>query len=414
MTAPHGGAPGAQRPLTVAAVLRRFLPGFLTRGPVSPHTAKVLRRLSLCHTGELGWALWQCDHCQGAHWRPLGCGDRHCADCQIRPRQAWLEKQRRALLPVRYFHWVFTLPAGLRPLALQNQQAIYTLLFECASATLLQFGQERLGARLGITALLHTWGQTLGEHPHLHCLVTGGGLVSPPEDPPVWSGPKQAQYLFPVRAVAAMFAGKFLAGLQVLRATGRLQSWRDPAQWASVLSSWRQAKWVVFGQGSVVGPEAVLDYLGRYTHRVALSNGRLLRLDQRTVTFRYKDYRQEGALRESTLDGVEFVRRLSLHILPSGFTKIRHYGILGNNQRARQLPLARLALQNSPWRWEKPPPVSERPPAPAPEPARCPRCGSDELTCVGRLDWTGRFFGQQRGALRLRLRTGEPWVQDSS
>ena len=161
-----------------------------------------------------------------------------------------------------------------------------------------------------ITALLHTWGQNLGEHPHRHCLVTEGGLVTPLEDPPRWRGPKQARHLFPVQAVAAIFAGKFPAGLQQRPATGRiefhgrLESWRDPAPWEWALASLRLAKWVVFGYGSVVGPEPVLDYLGRYTHRVAISNGRLLSMDERTVTFGYKDYRQDGALRQMTLPGL--------------------------------------------------------------------------------------------------------------
>ena len=237
MPTPHCGAPGGGEGLSVGEVLRRFLPDFLAHSPASPQVSKVLRRLSRCHTGQLGWALWQCERCATPHWRPLGCGDRHCPRCTSRARENWLEKQRQALLPVRYYHWVFTLPAALRPLALQNQKPIYTLLFEAASATLLQFGGERLGARLGVTALLHTWGQNLLEHPHLHCIVTGGGLALEPGPTPVWRGPKQARYLFPVRAVAAMFQGKFLAGLKALRDTGslefhgRLELWRDPGVW---------------------------------------------------------------------------------------------------------------------------------------------------------------------------------------
>lgn len=176
------------------------------------------------------------------------------------------------------------------------------MLFSAAAETLLQFGEERLGARLGVTALLHTWGQNLLEHPHMHCLVTGGGLVTKPGQPPEWRGPKQAHYLFPVQAVAAMYRGKFLAGLEALRTRGelgfhgRLELWRDPAVWARTLGALRGSKWVVFGKGSVAGPESVLEYLGRYTHRVAISNGRILRMDKRTVTFRYKDYRDGDRL----------------------------------------------------------------------------------------------------------------------
>ena len=413
MATPQCGAPGKER-LSVAAVLRRFLP--VADFPAPSRTHEVLRRLSRCHTGQLGWTLWDCQLCTALHWRPSGCGDRHCPECSAHAREAWLEKQRAALLPVRYYHWVFTLPAALRPLALQNPKAIYTLLFDAASATLLQFGEERFGARLGITALLHTWGQNLMEHPHLHCLVTGGGLSQSAEGTPVWVGPKQTRYLFPVRAVARMFQGKFLAGLRQLRQDGklefhgRLKSWEDAAVWERTLGVLGGAKWVVFGKGSVAGPEAVLEYLGRYTHRVAISNGRLVRMDARTVTFRYKDYKQNGALREMTLEGPEFVRRLSLHILPSGFTKIRHYGILGNNRRAKLVPLARKALEGSRWHlalalalalvtgWIKP----ER------EASGCPRCGGDDLVCVGRLDASGNYIAMRRGSLQRYLKAGRP------
>lgn len=418
MVTPGCGPPGADRP-TVAAVLRRFLSDFIARFPASPHVLKILRRLSRCLTGQLGWALWQCERCSESHWRPKGCGDRHCPQCTRRAREAWLEKQRAALLPVRYYHWVFTLPAVLRPLALQNQKAIYTLLFNAAAETLLQFGEERFGARLGVTALLHTWGQNLMEHPHVHCLVTGGGLIDAPGKPPAWRGPKQAQYLFPVQAVATMFRGKFLAGLKTLRTEGvlefhgRQELWRDPAVWERTMGALHGTKWNVFGKGSVAGPESVLEYLGRYTHRVAISNGRLVRMDDQTVTFRYKDYRNGDALKEMTLEGAEFVRRLSLHILPAGFTKIRHYGILGNNRRSTLVPLARLALEKSPWRLEFAP--VPQTPLPKPQPSGCPRCGSEDIVCVGQLDVGGRFTGLRKGAMRVRLKAGQPpAIWDSS
>ena len=209
-----------------------------------------------------------------------------------------------------------------------------------------------------------------------------------------------------------MFRGKFLAGLAALRAEGtlefhgRLESWRDPGVWDRTLGALRGGKWVVFGKGSVAGPESVLEYLGRYTHRVAISNGRLLRMDAQGVTFRYKDYRNDGALKEMTLDGIEFLRRLALHILPPGFTKIRHYGILGNNRRATLVPLARQALEHSRWRLDSAPVA--RTPLPTPESIGCPSCGSDEILCMGRLDAGGHFTGLRRGAVRARLRAGEP------
>ncbi len=248
------------------------------------------------------------------------------------------------------------------------------------------------------------------DHPHLHCLVTGGGLTA--EDPLRWKGPSQSRYLFPVRAVAAMFAGKFLAGLEDLRSRGdltfegRLVPWRAPAAWQRTLDALRGSRWIVFAKGSVAGPDAVLQYLGRYTHRVALSNGRLLRMDERTVTFQYKDYRHGDTLREMTLDGAEFVRRFALHILPPGFTKIRHYGPLGNNRRSQDVPAARAALESSRGRVDRAP--VKTPPAPHAEPPSCPHCQSDALNCVGRLDASGRFHSLRRGARLVRLLTGEP------
>ena len=271
-----------------------------------------------------------------------------------------------------------------------------------------QFGEERFGARLGVTALLHTWGQNLMEHPHMHCLVTGGGLINEPGKSPAWRGPKQAQYLFPVQAVAAMFRGKFLAGLKSLRTEGalefhgRLELRRDPPVWEPTMGVLHGTKWNVFGKGSVAGPESVLEYLGRYTHRVAISNKRLVRMDDRTVTFRYKDYRNGDALKEMTLGGAEFVRRLSLHILPAGFTKIRHYEILGINRRATLVPLARQALEKSPWRPEFAP--VRQTPLPKPELRGCPRCGSEDIVCMGQLDPSGNFTGLRKGAMRVRLK----------
>jgi len=271
------GHSGPAPELTVAHVLKVFLPEYLDRHSVPAHQLKVLRRLALCRSGQLGWTVWQCQQCQRTHWRPHGCGDRHCPTCQHQRSRDWLQRQRGSLLPVRYFHWVFTLPATLRPVVLQNQAALYQVLFDSASATLLQFGQECFQAELGITAILHTWGQNLMNHPHLHCLVTGGGLTAHN----TWAGPKQARWLFPVRAVAKMFQGKFCAALLQLHSTGKLQfhaelrALQNPAAFASLLCQIQSQPWVVFAKGSVVGPDHVLDYLGRYTHRVAISNSRL-------------------------------------------------------------------------------------------------------------------------------------------
>lgn len=378
--------------LRVGQVLRAFLPEYLrTRAVPAPHL-KILRRLAACRTGDLGSTFWHCEQCHKNHWTPTPCGDRHCPSCQHTRAHAWLEKQRLALLPVRYFHWVFSLPAKVRPLALQNPAWLYALLFDAASATLLQFGQERLGAVLGITAILHTWGQNLMDHPHLHCLVTGGGLTAQH----TWAGPKQACWLFGVHAVAAMFQGKFCAGLLKLHATGQLQfhgklePLRAATAFAEFLRPIQEKKWNVFAKGSVAGADAVLNYLGRYTHRVALADGRVRALDtaNQTVSFTDKDYADGDRRKEMTLTGAEFVRRFCLHLLPAGFTKIRHYGLLGNNARQKSIPKARAALEHSPWRFE--PKATQAPPTPAVGHGQvCPFCQSRELRALARINGRG-------------------------
>jgi hypothetical protein len=387
-------SPAAAGPeLTLAKVLEVFLPEYLQGRAVPAHQLKVFRRLSRCRSVQLGWTVWQCQACGGSHWRPNGCGDRHCPSCQHGHSRLWLHRQRSALLPVRYFHWVFTLPARLRPLALQNPKLLYELLFECASATLLHFGQERFHAELGLTAILHTWGQNLMDHPHLHCLVTGGGLTAQN----AWAGPSQARWLFPVHAVGHVFRARFCDGLLRLHTTGKLefhgtlQALAPSDAFTQLLRELRAQRWVVFAKGSVVGPDHVLQYLGRYTHRVAISNSRLRALDSqsRTLAFTYKDYRAGSATRTLHLTGVEFLRRFLLHVLPRGFTKIRHYGLLANHRRARQVPLARTALQSSPLRFE---PKTTAPPTQAAAPPRCcPHCQATALRCVARIDSSGKW-----------------------
>jgi hypothetical protein len=397
--------------LTVAQLLKVFLPEYLDRRPLPAHQLKILQRLARCRSGELGWTVWHCQDCHRTHWRPHGCGDRHCPSCQHQRSRHWLEQQRSALLPVRYFHWVFTVPAVLRAVMLQNPAALYRALFDTASATLLQFGRERFQAELGLTAILHTWGQNLMHHPHLHCLVTGGGLTAQN----TWAGPNQARWLFPVRALAQMFQGKFCAALLQLHAQGKLQFFgqlqplQQPAHFAALLRQARSQRWVVFAKGSVVGPDSVLEYLGRYTHRVAITNGRLRSLDERarTLTFTYKDYADRNRIKAMALPGVEFIRRLLLHVLPPGFTKIRHYGLLGNNQRRQRVPLACRALQNSPWRFQ---PRITAPPAAPPPPPTCPHCQGSQLRCIGRVERSGTF----RLFASARLLIGPPPFADSS
>jgi hypothetical protein len=300
-----------------------------------------------------------------------------------------LEQQEAALLPVPYFHLVFTLPHALNPLIRQNQRALYTLLFQSASRTLLQFGQQRFGAQVGITAVLHTWSQTLLDHYHLHCIVTGGGLV---RDGSRWVAARP-HYLFPVAALSAVFRGKFCAGLQELYAAGKLEFHGQLAELAvrtgfeGLLRQATRRSWVVYAKRPFAGPQQVLAYLSRYTHRVAISPRRLLALDpqKQTVAFAWKDYADGARSKTMTLAVGEFVRRFCLHLLPERFVKIRHYGLLANAQRQTRIAQARGLL--SPLTPNGRSPAGDAPTEAAPlsetaPPRVCPFCGSQRLRLI--------------------------------
>jgi hypothetical protein len=297
-----------------------------------------------------------------------------------------LAKQLQSLLPVPYYHCVFTLPPDLHALVLANPRQLYPLLFDCAAQSLLAFGRNRLRGDLGLTAVLHTWGQKLDFHPHLHCIVTGGAL-SP--DGKRWRSPKQRKFLFPVRAVAALFRGKFLAGVRQLLEEQALHlpdaALQAPAARARWLSQLYQKPWVLYAKRPFGGPQQVLSYLANYTHRVALSNRRLLAVDasQQTVTFAYRDYRHGSQLKALTLSGLEFIRRFSLHILPAGLVRIRHYGLLGNNRRKRDLETVRAILQRRGCA------VAIASPQGGDCSRRCPSCGQAGLRLVAFRDAAG-------------------------
>lgn len=379
--------------LTVNEVLRQFWPEYQSLYRPSPHQQRVAQALMDCRTGALGQSVWHCEQCGRHHWIPHSCGNRHCPNCQHAASAAWLQRQQKDLLPVTYFHLVFTLPHSLLPLLQQNRPALYQLLFAAATDTLREFARRTFKAELGITAILHTWGQTLCPHPHLHCLVTGGGLT-PDKN---WAGPKTDRYLFNVRALSQMFRGKFIAGLKQLHADKQLQFHDDlfllrcRPRFELWLNQLCQHKWGVFAKRPFGGPAQVLHYLGRYTHRVAISNARLQFLDSqaRTVTFAYRDYAQNGRTRQMTLPGRAFVHRFLQHVLPPGFTKIRHYGLLGNNRRQKMIPLARAALAAAGHQLQN---QSQPPPTPA---RACPHCGGTQLRWVGRVDSQGQFRPRQ-------------------
>ncbi len=368
--------------LTVAEVLAAAL----ARGrPALPaHHWKTLQALLRCRTAALGGHLYACADCGRQHFIPHSCRNRHCPNCQRGAAVDWLQKQTAALLPVPYFHVVFTLPHVLNGLIAQNQRALYNLLFGAASATLLEFGRNHLQAQIGVTAVLHTWSQTLLDHYHLHCVVTGGGLRL---DGRGWRHANR-HYLFPVRALSKVFRGKFCAGLQKLHAAaqlgfhGTMEAMQDPAAFGRLVAEATARPWVVYSKRPFAGPSTVLAYLSRYTHRVALGSGRLRALDTVTasVGFAYKDYADHSRSKTLTLTLAEFLRRFCLHLLPPRFVKIRHYGLLGNRDRQQRLAAARAILGQS---SVPPPPIQPMEAASAPcGPPTCPHCGGTRLILV--------------------------------
>jgi hypothetical protein len=328
--------------LTVAEVIRSCLDEFLERyGPeLSPERHRALKDLVSCRTAALGGHVLGCPECGHQQIAYNSCGNRHCPTCQATAAARWMEARAAELLPVPYFHLVFTLPDALDPIALANPRVVYDLLLRCAAETVLELAADPklLGARTGVLAVLHTWGQNLQFHPHAHCVVPGGGLS--PEATHWVASP--SNFFLPVRVLSRVFRGKFLAELRTAFAKGKLPFAAD--QFEQALSAATGTDWVVYAKPPFGGPEQVLKYLARYTHRVAISNARLLNFEDGTVRFRYKDYARGNRKRVMTLTALEFVRRLLLHVLPTGFMRIRHYGILANRHRQAKLALCRQLL----------------------------------------------------------------------
>jgi hypothetical protein len=376
-----GAADGSE--LTLAQVLRAGLPAYAAAQRLPPHHWKALRAVMQCRTAALGGHLYQCRQCGKEHFVPHSCRNRHCPTCQGVNSFDWLDRQAAQLLPIPYFHLVFTLPHELNPLIQQNQAALYRLLFDAASATLLEFGRNHLAAQLGVTAVLHTWSQTLLDHYHLHCIVTGGGLRADGS----WSA-AQPHWLFPVRALSNVYRAKFRDGLRALFAAhglefhGQLEPLAEPFRFDQLVRRACRQPWVVYAKRPFAGPPQVLAYLARYTHRVGISNRRLLTLDRdgARLTFAYKDYADGSRPKTMTLDLDEFIRRFRLHLLPPRFVKIRHYGLLANRNRLTRIQQARAALHVLP-------PTAPAPDAAVPEAAPpklpvCPHCQSPALVLV--------------------------------
>jgi hypothetical protein len=319
-------------------------------GHISLNQLKVMSAIEHCRSAALGGHMLCCEDCAEIQIAYNSCRNRHCPKCQGSAARRWLENRQADLLPVDYYHVVFTLPAPISDIAYHNKAVIYDLLFKAAAETLLTIAADpkRLGARLGITAVLHTWGSALTHHPHLHCIVPGGGLSL---DGRRWVACKSGFFL-PVRVLSRLFRRLLLEKLSIAHRTGRLQFFgphQDLAaakDFAHYLAPLRQIDWVVYAKRPFAGPEAVLAYLSRYTHRVAISNSRLLACDETGVTFKWKDYRarQRDRYKTMTLATGEFIRRFLIHVLPTGFHRIRHYGLLANHTRVKQVQRLRELL----------------------------------------------------------------------
>lgn len=337
-------------PLEVADIFRAVGPGYRTQNRLSRQQLRTMRAIEICRTSTLGGHVKKCDQCGHIAISYNSCRNRHCPKCQSLARAKWLQQRQAELLPVPYFHVVFTVPEQIAALALQNKRVIYNILFQAVSQTLLKIAgdSKHLGARIGVLAVLHTWGQQLLHHPHIHCVVTGGGLAGSH-----WISTKTKQFFLPVPVLRKMFRGKFLALLQEAFADGTLKFHNslsvlnDAHAFHDYLKPLYHLNWVVYCKAPFGGPSQVLQYLGRYTHRVAISNHRLLAFEHGKVSFGYKDYRDPLATKVMTLDASEFIRRFLIHVLPSHFVRIRHYGFLANASRKTSLILCRTLLNQT-------------------------------------------------------------------
>jgi hypothetical protein len=335
----------------VADILHAQGDTFVEQHPwLSVQQRSVLRAIARCRTAALGGHLDRCDACGHQAISYNSCRNRHCPKCQAQARERWLHARECDLLDVPYVHVVFTLPHALLPLVYRNSARLYTWLFQTSAATLREVAANprHLGAEIGVLAILHTWGQTLVRHPHVHCVVPAGG-VSP--DHQCWVHSKYAGFFLPVKVLSRVFRGKFVAALRRSYARGELDlggaatTLRNPSAWNAFVDALFRTDWVVYVKPAFGGPAAVLRYLGRYTHRVAISNHRLITFDGKRITFQWKDYARDGQRRTMTLTAMEFLRRFVQHVLPRGFVRIRQFGFLANHCRTARLTLARRLLR---------------------------------------------------------------------
>jgi hypothetical protein len=334
--------------IEIADIFREFGGEYRKSHRLPMHMHKVMNAIENCRTAVLGGHIDECENCGHIKVSYNSCRNRHCPKCQGLAREKWLKEQKRDLLSTHYFHIVFTIPDILNQLALRNQREVYSILFKACSETLLELALDKkyLGAKIGFISILHTWGQNLMDHPHIHCIVPGGGLAP---DERSWISTRK-EFLIPVRVLSRLFRGKFLAYLKgsynenKLKFEGKIKTLKSKYDFQKLIDKLYRIDWVVYCKPPFKNPEHVLEYLGRYTHRVAISNSRITDINEGKVTFIWKDYSDGNKDKLMTLDASEFIRRFLLHVLPDNYVKIRHYGILSNRNRKTKINLCRTYL----------------------------------------------------------------------
>jgi hypothetical protein len=393
-----GARPADGREL--ADIVRRYGPAYRRDNRLIGDQRKALNAIEDCRTSELGGHAQSCRRCGYKRYSYNSCRNRHCPKCQTLTKARWIEDRKAELLPAPYFHVVFSLPHELNALVLYNRRIMINLLFSAASQTLADFGRNNLGGRLGFTMILHTWDQQLNAHFHLHCLIAGGALVGDDAASRRWCATGD-KFLFPVRALSKVFRGKFLAALKAVAARGELTfpaAPGNPGQLAAMLDKLYRKAWSLYAKPPFDGPARTLEYLGRYTHRVAISNNRILSIDNGTVRFNYRDRRDHDRIKIKSLAASEFIRRFLLHVLPTGLMRIRHFGFLASRCKTAMLAQCRRALGV---------------PKPQPQPAQtaaqwmlaltgvdieaCPRCGHRPLQSIELPPTRSHCLPPQRG-----------------
>ncbi|RLD18315.1 MAG: IS91 family transposase [Caldiserica bacterium] len=373
---------------TIQQLLQQQFDEYIGEHKLDRQRLKVCRHLMNCHTSALGGIQYQCDHCETQVPLYHSCRDRHCSQCQLHASHRWSERQQQDILPVTYYHLVFTLPHDLNGWVQLHPEVIYQLLFQVTWQTLKAFAADpkRLGGKLGVTAVMHTWGQDLGQHVHLHCLIPGGVLT----DDNAWHG-ASSTYLFPVRALSRHFRGKMVSALRECANAGELNRVTHDGEIDSMLDALMQKEWNVYSKPCVTYTQNIVGYLARYSHRIAISDQRIIGIEDDAVHFRYTDYRDNQS-KIMKLDRGEFIRRFLMHILPKGLMRIRHYGLLANRCRRKSLEIIRKILA-------QPPEAVVKQQREEPTVYPCPKCKKGHLIAIFEINpvWPFHVHVMERG-----------------